>query len=67
MACNGSADDGWTPERIESVCLYLELRLNRWFLSADHKRRMFDESVRVLIVATLAEVAGARERPKVIP
>lgn len=54
-ACNGSADP-WSAEKISKVCHYLRDRLKKWEPSSRADAEMLDEAVRMLVIATLAEI-----------
>ena len=55
MACNGSANP-WSVEDIVACRLMLEDRLDDWKPSLLSKGRMFDQAVRLLVIATIEEV-----------
>ena len=58
MALNG-AGDPWSDQKLDEVFEALQHRLDTWRFSGSS---MMDECVRLLIIATLAECKGLRER-----
>lgn len=56
MACNGSADPMKDEDR-DGAIAYLQGRLDAW-KPAVRGQESFDEAVRQLVIATLAEVKG---------